>query len=129
MSHLSLVTSLSLSCYISLCCHISPSLMLHLSFRCHISLSLLFQVQKDLVSSVSHSVLDDRISEAVCVVADTERWSVSLCSSMREQPKPLAASHLVMAMVETVSNLAKLRMSPEFVSQHSLSTPSCRGSE
>ena len=76
------------------------------------------KVQKDLVASVEHSVLEDRISEAVCIVADTERWSVNICSSMREQPKQLSASHLVINMVETVTNLSKLRMSPEFVSRY-----------
>ena len=73
-------------------------------------------MQKDLVASVEHSVLEDRISEAVCIVADTERWSVNVSSSMREQPKPLSASHLVINMVEAVSSLSKLKMSPEFVS-------------
>ncbi|XP_067928146.1 folliculin-interacting protein 1-like [Watersipora subatra] len=76
------------------------------------------KVQKDLVASVEHSVLEDRISEAVCIVADTERWSVNVSSSMREQPKPLSASHLVINMVEAVSSLSKLKMSPEFILMH-----------
>lgn len=68
------------------------------------------------MSSVEHSVLEDPISEAVCVLADTERWTVNVCSSMSKQPKPLKASHLVSNMVETVSSLSKLKMSSEFVS-------------
>lgn len=65
---------------------------------------------------MEHSVLEDPISEAVCVVADTERWQVDVCTSMREQPKRLSASHLVTQMVETVIHLTKLKMSSEFVS-------------
>ena len=68
------------------------------------------------MASEAHSVLEDRINEAVCVVADTERWCINVCSSKREQPKPLAASDLVKSMVEATYTLAKLKMSPELVS-------------
>jgi len=76
------------------------------------------KVQKDLVASEAHSVLEDRINEAVCVVADTERWCINICSSKREQPKPLAASDLVKNMVEATNTLAKLKMSPELILIH-----------
>lgn len=78
------------------------------------------KMNKDLQQAVQHSILDEPISEAVCIVADTDNWSVNIASSchLDKCPLPCSASRLVCDMVESVSELWKLKMSPEFCMMH-----------
>ncbi|GAB1598979.1 folliculin-interacting protein 1-like isoform X2 [Argonauta hians] len=78
------------------------------------------KMNKDLQQAVQHSILDEPITEAVCILANTDEWSVSIASSCRidKCPVPCSASRLVCDMVESVSDLWKLKMSPEFCMMH-----------
>ncbi|XP_014777165.1 folliculin-interacting protein 1 isoform X1 [Octopus bimaculoides] len=78
------------------------------------------KMNKDLQQAVQHSILDEPITEAVCILANTDEWNVSIASSCRidKSPIPCSASRLVCDMVESVSDLWKLKMSPEFCMMH-----------
>ncbi|KAJ8022606.1 Folliculin-interacting protein 1 [Holothuria leucospilota] len=71
------------------------------------------QVGKDLVLAAEHSVLDEPTAEAVCIIANTDKWTVDLVSSERyhsNTDKPLgqevATSHMVQTLLESVQALA-----------------------
>ncbi|XP_052071292.1 folliculin-interacting protein 1-like isoform X3 [Mytilus californianus] len=78
------------------------------------------KMMKDLQLSVQHSVLDETISEAVGIVADTDKWTVEINSSLfpEKSPQPVVASQLVCNLIEDVLQLWKLKMSPEFCLMH-----------
>ncbi|XP_063443784.1 folliculin-interacting protein 2-like isoform X2 [Mytilus trossulus] len=78
------------------------------------------KMMKDLQLSVQHSVLDETISEAVGIVADTDKWTVEINSSLfpEKSPQPVVASQLVCNLIEAVLQLWKLKMSPEFCLMH-----------
>ncbi|XP_059167121.1 folliculin-interacting protein 2-like isoform X2 [Physella acuta] len=77
----------------------------------------------DLQMTVKHSILDEPIDEAVCVIADTDHWTVEVASSkvMGMSPSgctPWTASKLVADMIESVVEISKLKMSAEFCLMH-----------
>ncbi|XP_041364707.1 folliculin-interacting protein 1-like isoform X2 [Gigantopelta aegis] len=77
----------------------------------------------DLQMSSQYSVLDEPIAEAVCVVADTDTWSVDVANSNLLERSPSGrmswtTSQLVCNLVESVLDLCKLKMSPEFCLMH-----------
>ncbi|KAK3595116.1 hypothetical protein CHS0354_002368 [Potamilus streckersoni] len=82
------------------------------------------KLQGDLKMAIQHSVLDEPIAEAVCIIADTDLWSVNLYSSRHElsgkgqQPQKCVASPIVSNLIESVLQLWKLKMSPEFCIMH-----------
>ncbi|KAJ8319420.1 hypothetical protein KUTeg_004511 [Tegillarca granosa] len=77
----------------------------------------------DLKMHIQHSVLDEPIGEAVCVIADTDNWTVNVASSRLIDKQPsstqqVVASQLVLNLTEAVLQLWKLKMSPEFCLMH-----------
>lgn len=77
----------------------------------------------DLQMHIQHSVLDEPIGEAVCVIADTDKWTVNVASSRLIDKHPtstqqVVASQLVLNLTESVLQLWKLKMSPEFCLMH-----------
>ena len=72
---------------------------------------------------LQHSVLDEAITEAVCIVANTDKWTVELLSSERPAPtaeKPLAqeiaCSDSVSNLLDSVQLLWNMKMPSDYVS-------------
>ncbi|XP_035671144.1 folliculin-interacting protein 2-like isoform X2 [Branchiostoma floridae] len=79
------------------------------------------QLQTDLQLATQTSVLDEPIAEAVCIVADTDRWTVQLYSSQKRGDKPAAdvmGSAQVSSILQSVANLHRLKMPAEFCLMH-----------
>ncbi|XP_019639551.1 PREDICTED: folliculin-interacting protein 2-like [Branchiostoma belcheri] len=79
------------------------------------------QLQTDLQLATQTSVLDEPIAEAVCIVADTDRWTVQLYSSQKRGDKPAAdvmGSSQVSGILQSVANLYRLKMPAEFCLMH-----------
>ncbi|XP_013084191.2 folliculin-interacting protein 2-like isoform X1 [Biomphalaria glabrata] len=81
------------------------------------------RLQNDLQMTVKHSVLDEPIDEAVCVIANTDTWTVEVVSSKMLNTSPSActtwtSSQLVADMIESVVEISKLKMSSEFCLMH-----------
>ncbi|KAK6169131.1 hypothetical protein SNE40_020241 [Patella caerulea] len=77
----------------------------------------------DLQMAVQQSVLDEEVTEAVCIIADVDNWNVEIASSKLIEKYPAGsttcvASQLVCNLVESVLDLWKLKMSPEFCMMH-----------
>ncbi|ESO84757.1 hypothetical protein LOTGIDRAFT_236112 [Lottia gigantea] len=77
----------------------------------------------DLQLDVQQSVIDEEISETVCIIADVDNWNVEIASSnlIEKYPTgstPCVASQIVCNLVESVLDLWKLKMSPEFCMMH-----------
>ncbi|CAG5117099.1 unnamed protein product, partial [Candidula unifasciata] len=77
----------------------------------------------DLQMAVRHSVLDEPIDEAVCVIADTDSWTVEVASSKVLGMSPSGcttwtSSQLVADLIESVVEISKLKMSAEFCLMH-----------
>ncbi|XP_061192634.1 folliculin-interacting protein 1-like [Saccostrea echinata] len=77
---------------------------------------------RDLHMATQHSVLDEPITEAVFIVADTDKWSVDITSSKSPDQPPkvsrVVASQLVCNMMDAVQQLHRLKMSSEFCLMH-----------
>lgn len=79
------------------------------------------------VSFPQHPVLDEPIAEAVCIIADTDKWTVQVASSQRRATevnrlgKEVLVSNLVSNLLQSTYQLYKLNLSPNFVSQVSQS--------
>ncbi|XP_072050531.1 folliculin-interacting protein 2-like isoform X2 [Amphiura filiformis] len=83
------------------------------------------EVMSELELSVQHSVLDEAITEAVYIVADTDKLTVELLSSERPAPseeKPLAqeiaCSDSVLQLLDSVQLLWNMRMPPDYCLMH-----------
>ncbi|XP_060592263.1 folliculin-interacting protein 2-like isoform X2 [Ruditapes philippinarum] len=81
------------------------------------------KMAKDIRMALQYSVLDEPIGEAVCIVADTDNWSVNVYSSQHidkagNGPLTCVASQLITNCIESVVSMAKLKMSPEFCIMH-----------
>ncbi|XP_076836811.1 folliculin-interacting protein 1 isoform X2 [Brachyhypopomus gauderio] len=77
----------------------------------------------DLAHAVQHPVLDEPIAEAVCIIADTERWAVQVASSQRRATenklgKEVLVSHLVSNLLQSTYQLYRLNVSPNFCIMH-----------
>lgn len=72
-------------------------------------------------SLLQHPVLDEPIAEAVCIIADTEKWTVQVASSQRRATdvnklgKEVLVSNLVSNLLQSTHQLYKLNISPNFV--------------
>lgn len=70
---------------------------------------------------VQHPVLDEPIAEAVCIIADTDKWTVQVASSQRRVTDPtklgkeVLVSSLVSNILQSTYQLYKLNLSPNFV--------------
>ncbi|XP_066502197.1 folliculin-interacting protein 1 isoform X2 [Hoplias malabaricus] len=77
----------------------------------------------DLSHAVQHPVLDEPIAEAVCIIADTDRWTVQVASSQRRATenklgKEVLVSNLVSSLLQSTYQLYRLNLSPNFCIMH-----------
>ncbi|XP_078086957.1 folliculin-interacting protein 1 isoform X2 [Mustelus asterias] len=78
----------------------------------------------DLTHAVQHSVLDEPIAEAVCIIADLDKWTVQVASSQRRATdnnklgKEVLVSSLVSNLLHSTQQLYKLNLSPNFCIMH-----------
>ncbi|XP_035481776.2 folliculin-interacting protein 1 isoform X1 [Scophthalmus maximus] len=78
----------------------------------------------DLTHAVQHPVLDEPIAEAVCIIADTDKWTVQVASSQRRATdvnklgKEVLVSSLVSSLLQSTHQLYKLNVSPNFCIMH-----------
>ncbi|KAM7374645.1 hypothetical protein PAMP_007291 [Pampus punctatissimus] len=78
----------------------------------------------DLTHAVQHPVLDEPIAEAVCIIADTDKWTVQVASSQRRVTdvnklgKEVLVSSLVSSLLQSTHQLYKLNLSPNFCIMH-----------
>lgn len=71
--------------------------------------------------TLQHPVLDEPVAEAVCIIADTDRWTVQVASSQRPSTenklgKDVLVSNLVSNLLHSTYQLYRLNLSPNFVS-------------
>lgn len=80
-----------------------------------------FTVLNDHFCPLQHPVLDEPIAEAVCIIADTDKWTVQVASSQRRATdanklgKEVLVSSLVSSILQSTHQLYKLNVSPNFV--------------
>uniref|UniRef100_A0A3P9IZ22 Folliculin interacting protein 1 n=1 Tax=Oryzias latipes TaxID=8090 RepID=A0A3P9IZ22_ORYLA len=78
----------------------------------------------ELTHAVQHPVLDEPIAEAVCIIADTDKWTVQVASSQRRATdvnklgKEVLVSSLVSSLLQSTHQLFKLNLSPNFCVMH-----------
>ncbi|KAF4076934.1 hypothetical protein AMELA_G00202270 [Ameiurus melas] len=77
----------------------------------------------DLAHAVQHPVLDEPVAEAVCIIADTDRWTVQVASSQRPSTenklgKDVLVSNLVSNLLHSTYQLYRLNLSPNFCIMH-----------
>ncbi|XP_015200063.2 folliculin-interacting protein 2 isoform X2 [Lepisosteus oculatus] len=78
----------------------------------------------DLDHAVVHPALDEPIAEAVCIVADTDKWTVQVATSQRrvvdsnKLGKDVMVSSLVSNLLHSMLQLSKLNLSPTFCVMH-----------
>ncbi|XP_076995775.1 folliculin-interacting protein 2 isoform X3 [Tamandua tetradactyla] len=78
----------------------------------------------DLVHTVHHPVLDEPIAEAVCIIADTDKWSVQVATSQRKLMdnvklgQDVLVSSQVSSLLQSVLQLYKLHLSADFCIMH-----------
>ncbi|XP_064621785.1 folliculin-interacting protein 1-like isoform X2 [Lineus longissimus] len=79
----------------------------------------------DLELAAQTTVLDEPVNEAVCIVADADKWEVKLISSQVGPSTDKAPgmtingpSQLVANLIESVHDMWKLKMSPDFCLMH-----------
>ncbi|XP_061427453.1 folliculin-interacting protein 2-like isoform X1 [Lethenteron reissneri] len=92
------------------------------------------RIADDLAHTAQHPVLDEPIAEAVCILADTERWSVQLLSSSQQPrrsgggvgstneggrpPTEALVSSLVAQILSSTLQLWRLHMPADFCVMH-----------
>ncbi|XP_036604741.1 folliculin-interacting protein 1 isoform X2 [Trichosurus vulpecula] len=77
----------------------------------------------DLSHAVQHPVLDEPIAEAVCIIADMDKWTVQVASSQRritdnKLGKEVLVSSLVSNLLHSTLQLYKHNLSPNFCVMH-----------
>ncbi|XP_004586438.2 folliculin-interacting protein 1 isoform X1 [Ochotona princeps] len=77
----------------------------------------------DLSHAVQHPVLDEPIAEAVCIIADMDKWTVQVASSQRRVSdnklgKEVLVSSLVSNLLHSTLQLYKHNLSPNFCVMH-----------
>uniref|UniRef100_A0A4X1UPM6 Folliculin interacting protein 1 n=1 Tax=Sus scrofa TaxID=9823 RepID=A0A4X1UPM6_PIG len=77
----------------------------------------------DLSHAVQHPVLDEPIAEAVCIIADMDKWTVQVASSQRRVTdnklgKEVLVSSLVSNLLQSTLQLYKHNLSPNFCVMH-----------
>ncbi|XP_026552252.1 folliculin-interacting protein 1 isoform X1 [Pseudonaja textilis] len=80
-------------------------------------------LMSDLSHAVQHPVLDEPIAEAVCIIADTDKWTVQVASSQRRTidnklGKDVLVSNLVSNLLHSTLQLYKHNLSPNFCIMH-----------
>ncbi|XP_075807128.1 folliculin-interacting protein 2 isoform X3 [Microtus pennsylvanicus] len=78
----------------------------------------------DLVHTVHHPVLDEPIAEAVCIIADTEKWTVQVATSQRKVMdtmklgQDVLVSNQVSCLLQSILQLYKLHLPADFCVMH-----------
>uniref|UniRef100_A0A2K6FHA0 Folliculin interacting protein 2 n=1 Tax=Propithecus coquereli TaxID=379532 RepID=A0A2K6FHA0_PROCO len=78
----------------------------------------------DLVHTVHHPVLDEPIAEAVCIIADTDKWSVQVATSQRKVMdtmklgQDVLVSSQVSSLLQSILQLYKLHLPADFCIMH-----------
>ncbi|XP_004708797.1 folliculin-interacting protein 2 isoform X4 [Echinops telfairi] len=78
----------------------------------------------DLVHTVHHPVLDEPIAEAICIVADTDKWSVQVATSQRKMMDSVKlgqdalVSSQVSSLLQSILQLYKLHLPADFCVMH-----------
>lgn len=78
----------------------------------------------DLVHTVRHPVLDEPIAEAVCIIADTDKWSVQVATSQRKVMdnmklgQEVLVSSQVSSLLQSILQLYKLHLPADFCIMH-----------
>ncbi|KAM4854896.1 folliculin-interacting protein 2 [Thomomys bottae] len=78
----------------------------------------------DLVHTVHHPVLDEPIAEAVCIIADTDKWSVQVATSQRKMidnmklGQEVLVSSQVSGLLQSILQLYKLHLPADFCIMH-----------
>ncbi|KAL0994551.1 hypothetical protein UPYG_G00123850 [Umbra pygmaea] len=80
-------------------------------------------LQPELAHAVQHPVLDEPIAEAVCIIADMDKWSVQVASSQRRTTdnrlgKEVLVSCIVSSLLQSTYQLYKMNLSPNFCIMH-----------
>ncbi|XP_006899128.1 PREDICTED: folliculin-interacting protein 1-like [Elephantulus edwardii] len=80
-------------------------------------------LMSDLNHAVQHPVLDEPIAEAVCIIADMDKWTVQVASSQRRMTdnklgKEVLVSSLVSNLLHSTLQLYKHNLSPNFCVMH-----------
>lgn len=74
---------------------------------------------------LQHPVLDEPIAEAVCIIADTDKWSVQVATSQRKAVdstklgQDVLVSSQVSNLLQSILQLHKLHLPADFVSPSS----------
>uniref|UniRef100_A0A8C5YVX5 Folliculin interacting protein 2 n=1 Tax=Marmota marmota marmota TaxID=9994 RepID=A0A8C5YVX5_MARMA len=78
----------------------------------------------DLIHTVHHPVLDEPIAEAVCIIADTDKWSVQVATSQRKVMdnmklgQDVLVSSQVSSLLQSILQLYKLHIPADFCIMH-----------
>ncbi|XP_065759914.1 folliculin-interacting protein 2 isoform X3 [Muntiacus reevesi] len=78
----------------------------------------------DLVHTVQHPVLDEPIAEAVCIIADTDKWSVQVATSQRKAVdgtklgQDVLVSSQVSGLLQSILQLHRLHLPADFCVMH-----------
>lgn len=78
----------------------------------------------DLVHTVQHPVLDEPIAEAVCIIADTDKWSVQVATSQRKAVdgmklgQEVLVSSQVSSLLQSILQLYRLHLPADFCVMH-----------
>ncbi|XP_050802186.1 folliculin-interacting protein 2 isoform X2 [Gopherus flavomarginatus] len=78
----------------------------------------------DLLHAVHHPVLDEPIAEAVCIIADTDKWTVQVATSQRRMMdsmklgKDVLVSSQVSNLLQSILQLYKLHLPADFCIMH-----------
>ncbi|XP_066135976.1 folliculin-interacting protein 2 isoform X2 [Saccopteryx bilineata] len=78
----------------------------------------------DLVHTVHHPVLDEPIAEAICIIADTDKWSVQVATSQRKVMdstklgQDVLVSSQVSGLLQSILQLYKLHLPADFCVMH-----------
>ncbi|XP_060102568.1 folliculin-interacting protein 2 isoform X2 [Heteronotia binoei] len=85
---------------------------------------LKLRLPADLCHSVNHPVLDEPIAEAVCIIADTDKWTVQVATSQRKimdnmkLGKDVLVSSQVSSLLQSILQLYKLNLPADFCIMH-----------
>ncbi|NWY66916.1 FNIP2 protein, partial [Erithacus rubecula] len=78
----------------------------------------------DLFHAMHHPVLDEPIAEAVCIIADTDKWNVQVATSQRKMMdsvklgKDVLVSSQVSNLLQSILQLYKLNVPADFCIMH-----------
>ncbi|XP_038611102.1 folliculin-interacting protein 2 isoform X2 [Tachyglossus aculeatus] len=78
----------------------------------------------DLIHAVHHPVLDEPIAEAVCIIADTDKWNVQVATSQRKVMdnvklgQDVLVSSQVSSLLQSILQLHKLHLPADFCIMH-----------